>query len=68
MEEVIYKRSFDNKCIQTAKLHLMGIGKYAFETSLFGEKPFELNMNMPLFDTEKQAYKWIEDTGKWHKS
>jgi hypothetical protein len=68
MNEILYSRSINDKCIQTAKLRLLGIGKYAFETSLFGEKPFELNMNMPFFDTEKQAYKWIENTGKWHKS
>ena len=60
-----YARYIGDKLVQTAKIQLLGIGKYAFETSLFGDKPYELNMNMPLFDTEEQASKWINDTGKW---
>lgn len=67
MNNIIYRRSVDDKCIQTARLRLLGIGKYAFETSLFGEKPYELNMNMPLFDTDNQAYKWIENTEKYER-
>lgn len=55
--------------VQTARLKLTGIGKYAFETSLYspkrGDLPYELNINMPLFDTEKAAYRWILGTGKW---
>lgn len=57
----------DAKTIQTAKIHLMGIGKYAFITSLFGE-PWELNMNMPSFDTEAEAVAWIEQSGKWQET
>ena len=60
-----YARYIGDKIVQIAKIRLLGIGKYAFETSLFGDKPYELNMNMPLFDTEEQASKWINDTGKW---
>ena len=41
------------KCIQTARIHLLGIGKYAFETSLFGN-PWELNINMPMFRHKKK--------------
>jgi hypothetical protein len=67
LNNIIYRRSVDDKCIQTARLRLLGIGKYAFETSLFGEKPYELNMNMPLFDTDNQAYKWIENTEKYER-
>ena len=61
-----YARYIGDKIVQTARIRLLGIGKYAFETSLFGEKPYELNMNMPMFDTEAQADKWIKGTGKWH--
>ena len=50
----------------TAKIHLMGIGKYAFMTSLFG-KPWESNINMPNFDTESDAVAWIEKSG-WHET
>jgi hypothetical protein len=61
----IYARMINGKCVQTAKVYLLGIGKYAFQTSLFGEKPYEINMNMPMFDTEQAAYDWIENSGKW---
>jgi len=62
----IYARFAEGgKCIQTARIHLLGIGKFAFETSLFGEKPYENNMNMPMFDKIKDAEKWIENTGEW---
>lgn len=47
-----------------ARLRIMGIGKYAFETSLFG-KPYELNMNMPMFNTEVEAVVWIEVQKDW---
>jgi hypothetical protein len=52
------------KCMQTARIRLLGVGKYAFETSLF-DKPWELNINMPLFNTEEEAAAWIEQAGKW---
>jgi len=66
METKTYARFTEGgKCIQTARIHLLGIGKFAFETSLFGEKPYENNMNMPMFDKIKDAEKWIENTGKW---
>jgi hypothetical protein len=42
----------------------LGIGKYAFETSLFGN-PWEQNANMPMFVTEEDAINWIQKTGKW---
>ena len=62
----MYKRVFRSGVIvNVARLRLLGIGKYAFETSLFGEKPFELNMNIPMFDTAEQAHDWIMKTGKW---
>jgi hypothetical protein len=69
MQERIFKRFTEsNKLIMTARLRLLGIGKFAFETSLFGEKPYETNINMPLFDTEEQAYEWILGRGKgWHE-
>ena len=52
------------ECIQTARIRLLGIGKYAFETSLFGN-PWEQNVNMPMFATEEDAIGWIQKTGKW---
>ena len=64
-EERTYAKYINETLVQTAKLKLLGIGKYCFETSLFNESPFELNMNMPMFDTEKQAYSWIDRKPKW---
>ena len=52
------------ECIQAARICLLGIGKYAFETSLFGN-PWEKNMNMPMFAAEEDAVDWIQKTGKW---
>ena len=60
-----YGRYIGNDIVNVARLKLLGIGKYAFETSLFGEKPYELNMNMPLFDSEAQAIEWISNSDKW---
>lgn len=65
MQNRVFKRFAEsNKLIMMARLRLLGIGKFAFETSLFGEKPYETNVNMPLFDTEEQAYDWIIGCGK----
>ena len=61
----VYERYSGETLVNVARLKLLGIGKYAFETSLFNEKPYELNMNMPLCDTEREAYEWIESTEKW---
>jgi len=62
----IYARyTEDGKCIQTAKIKLLGIGKYSFQTSLFGIKPYENNINMPMFNSIKMAVDWIENTNKW---
>jgi hypothetical protein len=55
----------DGKCIQTVKIHLLGIGKYSFQTSLFGKKPYENNINMPVFDKKEDAENWIENDGRW---
>ncbi len=60
-----YGRYSGETLVNVARLKLLGIGKYAFETSLFNEKPYELNMNMPLFDTEAQAIEWISSSDKW---
>lgn len=64
MDNIVYTRIVDGEIIQTAKLRLLGIGKFAFETSLFC-KQYEVNMNMPLFDTEKEARTWIEKLDGW---
>jgi hypothetical protein len=61
----VYGRYSGETLVNVARLKLLGIGKYAFETSLFNEKPYELNMNMPLFDTEAQAIEWISSSDKW---
>lgn len=63
----MFARKYGEKIVQTARIRLLGIGKYAFETSLFGNKPFELNMNMPLFDSENEAYEWIKKTNNWEQ-
>ena len=60
-----YARLINGKTVQVARVKLLGIGKFAFETSLFGEKPYELNMNMPMFDTEKKANEWIGKLDNW---
>ena len=61
-----YKRCLSNgELVQVAKIVLMGIGKYSFITSLFGTKPWELNINMLMFDTKEKAEEWILSTGKW---
>jgi hypothetical protein len=65
MNKIYARFTEDGKCIQTAKIHLLGIGKYSFQTSLFGEKPYENNINMPMFDRIKEAENWIEKTDKW---
>ena len=61
----VYGRYSGETLVNVARLKLLGIGKYAFETSLFNEKPYELNMNMPLFDSEAQAIEWISNSYKW---
>ena len=65
MKIKVYGRYSGETLVNVARLKLLGIGKYAFETSLFNEKPYELNMNMPLFDTEAQAIEWISSSDKW---
>lgn len=67
IENRLYAKKYGEVVVQIAKLRLLGIGKWAFETSIFGEKPFETNMNMPLFNTQEEAYAWIERDGKWKR-
>lgn len=64
-----YRKYFsDGKLMQVAKITLTRIGKFGFETSLFGIEPYVLNMNMPMFDTEQKAEEWILSTGKWKQN
>jgi hypothetical protein len=65
MENRVYERLVEGECIQTTVLAHLPSGRFAFKTSLFGTKPYELNMNIPFFQTEKKAYDWIEHTEKW---
>jgi len=60
-----YAKYSGDVLVQTARLRFLVSGHYAFETSLFGKKPYEVNMNMPLFDSEPDAVNWIRSTGKW---
>ena len=62
-----YKRTSGKQVLQAARIRELGIGGYAFETSLFGEKPFELNVNMPTFKTERKAEIWIEKQPNWER-
>ncbi len=64
-----YKKYFKSgKLKQIARIVYMLIGKYAFETSLLGTQPFELNINMPMFNTEAEAMQWIEGNPDWNQA
>lgn len=61
-----YKKYFESgKLMQIARIVRLPIGKYAFETSNLGKSAYELNMNMPIFDTEIEVIKWIENNAEW---
>lgn len=64
MNSVVFGRFHETECVQTAKIKRLPSGRCAFETSLFGE-PYEINMNMPLFDNETDAALWISTQEKW---
>lgn len=55
------------KIFNVARITSLFSGKIGFETSLFGTRKFELNINMPLFDSEKMAYEWIEKQKEWKR-
>lgn len=59
-----YRTTEDGEVIQRARLKKVA-GRYAFETKLFDED-YVLNMNMPFFNTPKQAVEWIGNQGKWN--
>lgn len=42
-------------------------GRYAFETKLLlrRKNEWELNMNMPIFDTKEEAENWITKQRNW---
>ena len=61
----IFEKCYGYKVMQSARIRLLGIGKYAFETKNFLHEQYETNINMPLFNTEEEAYAWIEQTGDW---
>ena len=60
-----YARYNGDTLMQTARVKQLVGGKYAIETSLFDEKPYECNMNMPMFASKDSAEKWLIDSGKW---
>ena len=65
----IYRRMTERgECIIMARIRQLGTGGVAFETSLFGEKPYELNMNMPTFSTAREADAWIMRAGDWRRA
>lgn len=64
-----YKRLGDKTEIE-ARICKLPIGKYSFETRFSHAKnqrmrKFELNVNMPLFNSEYAAENWIENQGEW---
>lgn len=61
----VYARYSGGTLVQTARVKHLVSGRYAVETSLFGEKPYECNMNIPLFFSENSAEKWLAELGKW---
>jgi len=65
MNNKTYAKFINGTMVQTARLITLRTGKIAFETSLFGTKPYEININIPFFDNEEDAYNWIEKQDKW---
>ena len=60
-----YTKSICNgKVVFTARIYKFLTGRYGFETSV-NEKPFEVNMNMPMFKSENDAINWIENNSEW---
>jgi hypothetical protein len=60
----IYVRKGEGEIINRAKVHRMPSGRYAIKTNRFNG-PFEVNINLPLFDTEAQAIEWLDTSDKW---
>jgi len=58
-----YARYNGDVLVQTAKIKRLVSGRYAVATSLFGEKPFECNMNIPLFQSGQDAEKCLFNSG-----
>ena len=61
----IYKKIKYNKAWIIAKIEKFNNEKYGFSTSTDKGKTFERNINMPFFDTEADATKWIESNKDW---
>lgn len=62
----IYKKYFKSgKLKLTARICRLPSGRYGFETSLLGEKPYEININMPYMNTKSEAEIWIENNAEW---
>lgn len=69
MEKIYKKYTRSGRIlIQTARIKKLGIGKYGFETSLQKgnvSESYVLNMNMPFFNTKKEAETWIQNNDEW---
>lgn len=63
-----YVKSICNgKVVFIARIYKLLTGRYCFETSM-NKKPFEINMNMPIFENKEEAINWIEKNSEWkHK-
>lgn len=61
------KELISGRIFNIARITKLFSGKIGFETSLFGTKKYELNINMPLFDTERLAFDWIENQKNWKR-
>lgn len=65
MYKIYNKYSRSGKLLQETRIIRLRSGKYGYETRLTKDKNFELNMNMPLFETEIEAINWIENQKEW---
>lgn len=63
MSKKIYRKFSNGNLVQLARIVLFSNGRYGFETNQFGE--WEKNVNMPMFSTEEEAARWIENNPKW---
>ena len=58
-----YVRKVDGEIVNRVRVCRLLSGRYAIETCMYDD-PFTVNINMPLFQTEEEAHKWLKSTGK----
>lgn len=61
----IFEKRLGNKLVQTARIVQLSTGKYGFETRLLKGR-YELNMNIPLFETNTEALSWMATQKNWN--